>query len=146
MRIEEYIKMWDVDCKITEPLHQDAQRTFELHTKYYKHLMRERFALKKQELELEDLREDLDDYYQGAQTPELLEKLKMEPYQFNAIRNAEARSRKITTTPTFVEKSLAILAEREKVEFLNEIIYMLKQRQWVTKNMLESKRFDAGLS
>lgn len=145
MRIEEYIKMWGEDCKIREPLHQDSQLTFEVHNKYYKYLMKERLALKMLEIGLDELREDLDEYYQGAHTEDLLERLGMEPYLLNPVRNAEARSRKITSTSKFVQKSLEILAEREKVDYLKEIVQQIKDRRWIIKNMIESKKFDAGL-
>jgi hypothetical protein len=143
MNIEEYEKMWEVDCKIDETnLVGESSRIPVLHSKYYKLYHRAAMKATKLRYDLKELEKLKYEYYSGSISQEELQKHGWQPNSLKIMKSEVGRW--IETDKDIIELSLKIEYHSSVAKFLEDVIKSINQRNFVIRNMVEMIRFNSG--
>lgn len=144
MNIEEIYDNWEKDSEIdSAQLDHESLKTVKLFTKYYKMYITEYMIYKKLDAEYKVLYTDARDYYSGDFDDELLKKYNWEPYQKikPLLQHMESV---IQSNKTVIAHVLKLELQKQKCDFLEAVIKMIKDRQWQIKNAIEFAKFKMG--
>lgn len=146
MKLIEIEEMWEVDCKIDE-IFLDRESTSNSHLLHHKYLVifnAERKALLQLEAELKLLKLDKWEYFNGILDEEKLKERKWVPFGTKVLKS---------NIPLYIDADKDILnlsykvdLQKQKIDFLKEIIENINRRSFHIKNAIEYKRFTAGLN
>lgn len=143
MNIEEYEKMWEVDCKIDETnLVGESSRIPVLHSKYYKLYHRAAMKATKLRYDLKELEKLKYEYYSGSISKEDLQKQGWQPNPLKIMKSEVGRW--IETDRDVIELSLKIEYHSSVAKFLEDVIKSINQRNFVIKNIIDVLKFNAG--
>lgn len=143
MNLEEIQKEWDQDAHIdTSQLDHESLKVPILHAKYYKIFIKERLQLKKLEADYRVDEMEKYTFYINGPTKEQHEKGWKLPPQGKIIRTEVDKY--LQADQELIQKSLKIMIQREKVEFLQTIIDSLNRRSFIIKNAIDFMRWSQG--
>ncbi len=143
MKIEDIVSQWDVDCKIDETeLDREATKIPKLHNKYLKIFMGERVVLFKLKAENKRLKKTLIEYYLGELDREELEELGRDQFYKKLLKNEIDTY--IESDDLFIESTLKISLQGEKVDYVEAIVKSLNNRNFQIKSAIDWVRFTQG--
>lgn len=144
MNLEQISEEWRKDASIdSTELAIESLKIPELHSKYLKIYFGERQRMKGFEFQLKELSIKKYEHYNGRLSEDELEELGWEPFVKRLMKNEidmymEADKDVIAIT-------MKIVAQKEKIEFLEEVIKNLNQRNFQIKNAIEWRKFTQGV-
>jgi hypothetical protein len=136
---------WEADCQIDrDSLDESSIRTANLHQKYLNILTDYKLRLFKLEKEFLEMKGIRSRYYQGQMTREELNQYQWKQYQYKTPLKSELE-RLLET-----DENLLNIADRESyikicLEYTEEIIKSLRERNWQIRNAIEFMKFQAGV-
>lgn len=142
MKLEEIETLWEADSKIDRTdLDNESLKIPSLHSKYYKIYLREKVQLKAEEQDYKLFFKLKHEYYTGKLSKQELEEHGWEPFQFVLKNDLQVY---IDADKDIAERLLKLQVQREKVEFLENIIKTLNGRGFLIKNAVDFIRFTSG--
>ena len=144
MNFDEMKQMITKDLKIDQTaLDRESANTPQLHNKYLTMFMDEKLRLKKLQNEAAVLRRNLWLYYTGRMSEEELKDLQWEPFQLNVLKT-EADDL-ITSDRHWIELDGRVAFQSEKVEYLENVVKIINNRQWQIRAMIDWIKFTQGV-
>jgi hypothetical protein len=144
MNFEDLKTMIKEDIGINETeLDRESSRTPQLHNKYLNFFMDEKLRLKKLESEQAVLRRNKWLYYTGRMSQEELTQLGWEPFELNVLKT-EADDL-ITSDPDWIKLDERVSFQKEKVNYLENIVKIINNRQWQIRAMIDWHKFTQGV-
>jgi hypothetical protein len=139
--------MWEKDCIIDEMHLDDASRdAAKLHSKYLQLYALAKLRYKKEDLSQKKLLKEKYLYYNGKMDEGELEERNWEPDPFNGLKIMK------TDLGRWYDADDDIQRSEEKLEYwkttvdtLKDILDNIKWRHSTVKNMIEFKKFQAGM-
>lgn len=142
MKLEDIENLWSADSKIDRTnLDGESLKIPELHNKYYKIYIREKFKLKSDESNFKEFYKLKHEYYTGKLSGEELKEHGWEPFQFVLKGDLQIY---IDADKDISQRLIEIEVQREKVKFLEGIIHNLNNRSFLIKNAIEFIKFSNG--
>jgi len=142
MKLEELEALWEQDGKIDRTeLDAESLKIPTLHGKYYKLYLREKVQLKAEEQSYKQFYKLKHEYYTGKLSQSELNELGWEPFQF-VLKND--LSVYMEADKEVAERLLKLSVQKEKVQFLEDIIKTLNTRGFLIKNAIEFIKFTSG--
>jgi hypothetical protein len=142
MKLEEIEALWEHDIKIDRTeLDSESLKIPSLHSKYYKIYLREKVQLKAEEQTYKQFYKLKHEYYTGKLSQSELNELGWEPFQFVLKNDLQVY---MDSDKELSERLLKLNVQKEKVEFLADIIKTLNTRGFLIKNALDFIRFTSG--
>lgn len=142
MKLEEIEALWETDSKIDRTdLDNESLKIPSLHSKYYKIYLREKVQLKAEDHEYRIFYKLKHEYYTGKLSKEELDEHNWEPFQFVLKNDLQVY---IDADKDIADRLLKLQVQREKVEFLENIIKTLNGRGFLIKNAIDFIRFTSG--
>ena len=146
--LESIQKMWAVDCQIKEnELDTSSIDSAKLHAKYLELFNMARLTLKKRELELSELKQEKWRYFAGKMTKEEMDE---KSWDYDPFKGATKPMK--SELGNYIDSDSDIQRVKLKIEYskivaetLEEILNNLKWRHSTIKNIIEGKKFTAGL-
>lgn len=144
MKLEDLQSEWANDAHINhQALVSESAKVPLLHSKYYKILIEEKGLLLLLRSKQEDLELLLEGFFAKTLTQAELTKHNL-VYGEKRVLKADS-SKYISTHPKMVELTLKIGVQLEKVKFIEDIIKLIHSRNFTIKNMIDVKKFEAGI-
>lgn len=143
MKISDLIDSWkqDINIDLTD-LANESIKIPKLHAKYYELFINENLLYSKLEKDYYKLRKIKTEYYTGRLDDDVLEKNKWEPFQLKVLK--QDIDTYLQADDDIIKTLLNLSLQKEKVDFLKEIIKQLNTRTFLIKNALEFLRFSSG--
>jgi len=144
MRIEEIRKMIELDAKIDQSaLNNEASIIPQLHNKYLCLHTDEKLVLAKLENDLRILLRDKWLYYSGKMSKEQLEDKGWEQFDLNLLKTDLDRFIRADTDVINLESKC--LMQREKVNYLEQVVKLISNKIWNIRAALDWIRFTQGI-
>lgn len=144
MKLEEIELLWKNDSEIKESnLAGESLRIPQMHSRWYGILMEEKLQLYKLQVKLEDLEIKLESYFLKTMTEEERVAANLPPFTDKKILRTDV-GKNIDTYPDVIQLKIRIAMQTDKIDFLKDIIKMIHNRNFVIKNAIDVKRFEAG--
>lgn len=142
MKLEDIEALWSEDAKIDRTdLDGESIKIPELHNKYYKIYLREKFQLKKDNQEYKEFYKLKHEYYGGKLSQDELTELGWEPFEF--ILKGDI-SIYMDADNELGDKLIKLEIQKEKVLYLESIISTLNRRSFLIKNAIDFIKFSSG--
>lgn len=147
INLENVLEMWDQDSVINDmDLSGESKRSAKLHSKYLGMYMKAKLQLKKAEQEQRILMKEKWLYYTGKMSQERMEELEWDPDPFDGLKILKTDLDKWFESDKDLQESDAkITYLKTCVETLKEITDSIKWRHQTIRNMIEWKKFEAGI-
>ena len=143
MNIEQIVSEWDKDSKIDETeLSTESVKIPKIHNKYLKIFMGERVTLFKLKAEKNRVKKTLLEYYLGELDKHELEELGRDQFYKKLLKNEVDVY--IESDDLFIETTLKVAMQQEKVDYLERVIKSLDNRGFAIKNAIDFMRFTMG--
>ena len=143
MKLETLEEMWSIDSKIDRSsLDAESLKIPELHQKYYKLYLREKFQFKSDENMYNQFFKLKHEYYTGKLSSEELKEFGWEPFQFVLKGDLQIY---LDADKEICERLLKLEIQKEKIRFLESIIENLNRRSFSIKNAIEFIKFSNGI-
>jgi hypothetical protein len=143
MKIEDIVSEWDKDSKIDETeLGDESVKIPKLHNKYLKIFMGERITLFKMKAENKRIRKTLLEYYLGELDRDELQELGRDQFYKKLLKNEVDTY--IESDNMFIEHTLKVSMQQEKVDYVEAIIKSLNSRGFQIKSAIDWFRFTNG--
>jgi len=133
----------DLDIDSTE-LGAESLKSPQLHNKYLCILLDEKHNLGLMESILKMLERDKWLYYTGKMSEEELKKKNWEPFELSIIKQDVDRF--IDADKQYSDTLIKVNAQREKVNYLENVIKIMSNRSWNIKSAIEWNKFTQGIS
>lgn len=142
MKLEEIEALWEQDIKIDRTeLDTESIKIPSLHSKYYKIYLREKVQLKAEEQSYKQFYKLKHEYYTGKLSKSELDEYGWEPFQFVLKNDLQVY---MESDKEIAERLLKLSVQKEKVQFLEDIIKTLNTRGFLIKNAIDFIRFTSG--
>lgn len=142
MKLEEIESLWEQDIKIDgTSLDEESLKIPYLHNKYYKIFIREKIQLKAEQNSYNQFFRLKHEYYTGKLSQQELKDLGWEPFQFVLKGDIQTY---LDSDVELCDKLIKLQVQKEKVEFLENIIKTLNNRGFLIKNAIDFRRFASG--
>ena len=142
MKLEELEELWSVDSKIdSSALDTESLKIPQLHHKYYKLFLREKLILKNEQSTYNEYFKIKHEYYTGKLTQKECQEYGWEPFQFILKGDLQIY---LDSDKDLSGKLLKLQIQKEKVDFLENIIKTLNNRGFLIKNAIDFRRFANG--
>lgn len=147
INLENVLEMWDKDSVINDmDLSGESKRSAKLHSKYLGMYMKAKLQLKKTEQDQRILMKDKWLYYTGKMSQERMEELEWDPDPFDGLKILKTDLDKWFESDEDLQNLDAkITYLKTCVETLKEITDSIKWRHQTIRNMIEWKKFEAGI-
>jgi hypothetical protein len=143
MDIEKIVSEWNKDSKIDDTeLGTESSRIPMVHNKYLKYYMGERIQLIKLKGEHKKLQRLLLEYYLGELDNQELQELGRQQFFKKLLKNEV--NTYIESDDAFIESTIKVAMQDEKVSYLDSIIKSLNNRGFQIKSALDWMKFTTG--
>lgn len=143
MDIDFYINEWEKDSKIDQTeLGSEALEIPKLHHKYYSFLIKENRILDIRKSELKVLELEKNEFYSQGHNEETIKKGWVLPAKGMLLKTEIPRY--VEADPDIINLSLKIGIQKEKVDFIKDILDNIKYRNNSIKNAIEWQKFISG--
>lgn len=144
MTLDQLMDEWRKDSPVdSTELAVESLRIPELHSKYLKIYFEERRKLKALEFQTKELFLKKYEYYNGKLSMEELDELNWEPFQKRLMKNEIEMY--LNSDKEIIQNNIRIVNQQEKLDFLQEVIKNLNQRNFQIKNAIEWRKFTQGV-
>lgn len=141
-KLEEIESLWEQDSKIDRTdLDNESLKIPSLHSKYYKIYLREKIQLKSEEQTYKQFYKLKHEYYTGKLSQQELDQYGWEPFQFVLKNDLQVY---IDADKDIIDRLLKLTVQKEKVEFLENVIKTLNNRGFLIKNAIDFIKFTSG--
>lgn len=147
MKIESIHEMWETDCRInSKDLTESTLQIPKLHSKYMQIYSQEKARLVMFEMEQRTLLKKKWLYYNGKMDQDEIEKEGWDYDPFNGLKVLKGEMNYYYDADTDIQRAeMKIQLQKQKIETLKEILDNLKWRHQSIKNIIEWKKFEAGI-
>ena len=144
MTLDQLMEEWRKDSSIdSTELAVESLKVPELHSKYLKIYFEERRKLKGLEFQSKELFLKKYEYYNGKLSQEELDELNWEPFMKRLMKNEIDMY--LESDKDIVQTNVRIVNQKEKLNFLEEVIKNINQRNFQIKNAIDWKKFTQGV-
>lgn len=143
MKLEDIQDQWEKDCIFDRTeLGEESLKIPQLHSKYFKLFSHERLTQKKLEKQYKSLYKVKHEYYTGTISFEDLNSYGWEPNPLKILKSDI--SIYLEADEDLMTISLRMDYQKEKIDFLENIIRNINNRNYQIKNAIEWERFKVG--
>jgi len=143
MTLEELRKMASVDLPMDETeLDKESMKTPQLHNKYLILHTDEKLILGKIQSDLNVLKRNKWLYYTGKLSQEELDELDWVPFHLNILKTDIDKF--IDSDDDIIKLSNRILLQKEKVNYLENVVKIINNRQWSIRSAIDWLKFTSG--
>lgn len=143
MTLNEVFEMWEKDSTINpSELGNAALDLAKLHHKYYSVFARERLLLRKLESEMKELKLSKQEFYIDGPTEEQIELGWKLPAKGRILKSDVAAY--MDADNDIIQLNLKIAYQQEKINALESIIRMIRDRGFHIKSAIDFERFKVG--
>lgn len=144
MTLDQIMEEWRKDAHIdSTELGEESLKIPQLHSKYMKIYYEERRKLKAIEFAVKDLALRKHEYYSGRMSQDELDELNWIQFPKKLLK-AEIEMH-IESDKDIIRDNIKIVNQKEKMQFLEEVIKHLNQRNFQIRNAIEWKKFTQGV-
>lgn len=144
MTLDQLMDEWRKDSPVdSTELAIESLKIPELHSKYLKIYFEERRKLKALEFQNKELFLKKYEYYNGKLSMEELDELNWEPFQKRLMKNEIEMY--LNSDKEIIQNNIRLVNQQEKLDFLQEVIKNLNQRNFQIKNAIEWRKFTQGV-
>ena len=145
MNLDEILDEWSRDCEIGN-LEKTSKETPKLHAKYLGLLMRAKLQLKQTEVKQQNLLKAKFLWYNGKLSQEDTERRGWAPAPFDGLKVMKGDLNYWYDSDKDIQESEAkIVYFKTVIETLKDIVDALKWRHQTVKNIIEVRKFEAGV-
>jgi hypothetical protein len=147
MKIDDVLEMWKSDSEIDDlNLDEESRKSANLHSKYLEMLSVARLQLKRREMEFNTLLKDKWLHYNGKMPREDIEARGWSYDPLDGLKVLKGDMNKFYDSDPHIQKAQAqIDYTKELISVLEEIMSNIRWRHQNIKNMIEWKKFTAGI-
>ena len=143
MNIDEIRKMVADDILMDKSeLDIESIKTPQLHNKYLVFHTDEKLVLGKMQSDLNVLKRDKWLYYTGKMSEEDLENRNWEPFNLNILKTDIEKF--MDSDNDIIKMTNKILLQKEKVNYLENVIKIINNRQWSIRSIIDWIKFTHG--
>lgn len=143
MKIEAIEDLWEKDSQIDDSdLGSESLKIPLLHHKYYKLYFREKLALEQKMFDLNVLHKEKWELYTGKLDKQTLAERGWEQFELNILR-ADI-SIYLDADKDLIKKKIELSLQKEKVEYLKDIIKVINNRAFHIKNKIDFMKWAQG--
>jgi hypothetical protein len=143
MTFDELKEMVKKDISLDETqLERESARTPQIHNKYLLFFMEEKLCLSRIESELNVLKKKKWLYYNGNMSQDELDENGWEQYDLRILRGDIDRL--IESDNDVIKLKLKLDYQKEKVNYLENIIKIINNRQWNIRSIIDWLKFTNG--
>ena len=143
MKLEDIQLSWEKDCQIDRTeLGEESLKVSQLHSKYFKIFSTERMQLKKLEKEYKEQYRIKFEYYNGILCLSDLKERGWEPFSLKVLKSDLHIY--IDSDKEIQHFQLKIDFQKEKIDFLENIIKSINTRGYQLKTAVDWERFKVG--
>ena len=144
MQLDELFELWKKDSDIDRTELGEASTNIpKLHYRYYKLFAQERLKLRKLEAEYKALYKDKWEYFQGNMSEEDLEANGWEPNPLRILKSD--LNTYIDSDTDIIKQTSKMDYQKEKINFLENIIRSINNRGFQIKNAIDWEKFKVGI-
>jgi len=121
----------------------ESMKTPQLHNKYLILFSDEKLILGKMESDINQLKRDKWLYYTGKMSQEELNDSNWEPFSLNILKTDIDRF--MLADDDIIHSTNKILLQREKVNYLENVIKIINNRQWSIRSTIDWLKFTSGV-
>jgi Recombination, repair and ssDNA binding protein UvsY len=145
MKLDQIHEEWSKDCIIDDTeLARESSRIPILHSKYLRYLSNERMTLKTLDGEYAELRQDKSDRLTGVMSKEELDIRGWLPERRRYLKGEIEQA--LESDRDVIEMNLRMALQKEKADVLDSIVRSIMNRNFIVGNMINWKKFTAGVS
>lgn len=143
MKLEDIQVLWEKDCNIDRTeLGEESLKISQLHSKYFKLYSSERLLLKKMDKDYKDLYKTKFEYYNGVLSHDELKQHGWEPFSLKVLKSDLHIY--LDSDRDITNFQLKIDMQKEKIDFLENIIKSLNTRGYQIKSAIDWEKFKVG--
>lgn len=143
MTFDELKEMVKKDISLDETsLDKESARTPQIHNKYLLFFMEEKLSLTRMETELDVLRKKKWLYFSGKMSQDELDENGWEQFDLHILKNDVDKI--IEADDQVIKQKLKVEYQREKVNYLENIIKIINNRQWNIRSIIDWLKFTNG--
>ena len=144
MNLDEIRNMASVDMKMDETaLEIESMKTPQIHNKYLIIFTDEKLILGKIRSDMYRLKKDKWLYYTGKMSQEELDEYGWDTFDLNILKSDIDKF--LDADEDIIKLSNKILLQKEKVEYLENIIKIINNRQWSIRAAIDWLKFTSGV-
>ncbi len=146
MNLEDILKDWEDDCQIGHRLDKASHDTPQLHGKYLNYLTQTKLLLKRAEDKQAVLLKDKFLWYNGKMGQQDIERLGWDPDPFDGLKMMKQDMNYYYESDKEIQESEAkITYYKTLLDTLKEILDTVKWRHQTIRNIIEVRKFEAGV-
>ena len=146
MKLEDILQQWEEDCQIGHRLDEASLDTPKLHAKYLNYLTQTKLLLKRAEDKQAVLLKDKFLWYNGKMSQQDIERLGWAHDPFDGLKMMKQDMNYYFDSDKDIQESEAkIVYYKTLLETLKEIIDTIKWRHQTIRNIIEVRKFEAGV-
>ena len=143
MKLEDIQLLWEKDCNIDRTeLGEESLKISQLHSKYFKLYSSERLLLKKLDKDYKDMYRTKFEYYNGVLSHDELKENGWEPFSLKVLKSDLHIY--LDSDRDITNFQLKIDMQKEKIDFLENIIKSLNTRGYQIKSAIDWEKFKVG--
>lgn len=143
MTFDELKEMVKKDIALDETqLDKESSRTPQIHNKYLLFFMEEKLSLTRMESELDVLRKKKWLYYSGKMSQDELDDNGWEQFDLHILKTDVDKM--IEADDQVIKQKLKVEYQRERVNYLENIIKIINNRQWNIRSIIDWLKFTNG--
>ncbi len=143
MKLEDIQLLWEKDCNIDRTeLGEESLKISQLHSKYFKLFSSERLMLKKHDKDYKDLYRTKFEYYNGVLSHDELKENGWEPFSLKVLKSDLHIY--LDSDKDLMAFQLKLEMQKEKIDFLENIIKSLNSRGYQIKSAIDWEKFKVG--
>ena len=144
MKLEEIQQLWEKDCEIDRAeLGEESLKIAQLHSKYFKLYSAERLLLKKLEKDMKLLQKVKFEYYNGILSHDELKERGWDPFSLKVLKSDLHIY--LDGDVDIHNAQLKLEYQKEKIDFLENVIKALNNRNFQIKNAIDWAKFMNGV-
>lgn len=143
MTFDELKEMVKKDISLDETqLDRESARTPQIHNKYLLFFMEEKLSLTRMETDLDVLRKKKWLYFGGKMSQDELDENGWEQFDLHILKNDIDRM--IEADDQVIKQKLKVEYQREKVNYLENVVKIINNRQWNIRSIIDWAKFTNG--
>ena len=144
MQLDDLFELWKDDSQIDRTELGEASTAIpKLHYKYYKLFSQERLTLRKLQAEYKILYKEKWEYYQGNMSEEVLKEKEWEVFPLRVLKSDVDKY--IDSDKDMVKHNYRLEYQKEKIDFLENVIRSINNRGFQIKNAIDWEKFKVGI-
>lgn len=145
MTLDQIAEEWRKDSSVdSTELGKESLKIPQLHSKFMKFYFDERQRLRAYEFKNKSTFLKKYEYYNGRMSREELEEAGWEPFVKKLMKNEIDMY--VDSDADIVDINMRIVAQKEKIDFLEEVLKNLNQRNYQIRNAIEWQKFTNGVN